>query len=202
MNKRLIALILALILAACGLIPAAVAEDEGKSPGYYYVHTENGKGLNVRDAPGGKIVGSLRNGSRVHVDALTDENWALITFRYNKPGYGVNNYAAWISRRFLTRKKPDTTASTTKQAPADPLEEINKEFKEAKKVTPFKVIVRPSRASGWVNMHWAPSNTAELMATYKANDQLLVIRELPNWYQVEDQDTGDVGFINKQFLTE
>ena len=40
------------------------------------------------------------------------------------------------------------------------------------------------------------------MATYKANDQLLVIRELNNWYQVEDQNTGDVGFINKQFTAQ
>ena len=37
------------------------------------------------------------------------------------------------------------------------------------------------------------------MATYKANEKLLVIKETDNWYQVEDQDTGDVGFISKQF---
>ena len=40
------------------------------------------------------------------------------------------------------------------------------------------------------------------MRTYKANDTLLVIKETTNWYQVEDQDTGDVGFINKAFVTQ
>jgi SH3-like domain-containing protein len=82
------------------------------------------------------------------------------------------------------------------------VETLNKEFASAKKVTPYKVTVRPTRASGWVNMRWAPSQSAELMATYKANDQLLVIRELTNWLQVEDQDTGDVGFINKAFIAD
>ena len=38
------------------------------------------------------------------------------------------------------------------------------------------------------------------MATYKANEKLLVIQETTNWYQVEDQDTGDVGFISKQYV--
>ena len=64
----------------------------------------------------------------------------------------------------------------------------------------FAVTVRPSRASGWVNLRWAPSKQAEVMATYKANAKLLVIRETDHWYQVEDQDTGDVGFIDKQFV--
>ena len=40
------------------------------------------------------------------------------------------------------------------------------------------------------------------MATYKANDKLLVIRVLKNWYQVEDQDTGDVGYISIQYVVQ
>ena len=40
------------------------------------------------------------------------------------------------------------------------------------------------------------------MATYKANDQLMVIREMDNWLQVEDMDTGDVGFVSRQFVTQ
>ena len=208
MNKRLTAWILALVLAVCGLIPAALAGDDTppEGAGYYYVYTENGKGLNVRETPGGRIVGSLRWGSKVHVDAFVDGTWALITYRYELPGYGVGNYAAFINRRFLTRKQPvkEEQKQETKAAEtaADPLEALNKEFKEAKKVTPYRVTLRPTRVSGWVNMHWAPSNDSEVQATYKANDSLLVIRETPNWLQVEDQDTGDVGFINRQFVTE
>ena len=67
MKKRLIALLTVLVLAAA-LIPAAVAEDDSvpESAGYYYVYTENGKGLNVRDTPAGDIVGSLKYGTRIY----------------------------------------------------------------------------------------------------------------------------------------
>ena len=203
MLKRFVSLFLVMMLAACAIISVAAAEAEDTpSPGYYYVYTENGKALNVRDMPGGQVVGYLKNGSRIFIVAWVDENWALITFAYDKPGYGYQDYACFVSRRFLTKKKPDISGTKKAAAAADPLEALNAEFRAAKKVTPYKVLVRPSRASGWVNMHWAPSASSELLATYKANDALLVIRELPNWVQVEDQDTGDVGFISRQFIAE
>lgn len=201
MTKRLLSMFLALILTVL-MIPAVTAEDDTPSEGegYYYVYTENGKSLNVRETPNGRVVGSLKYGSRVYVYGMTDENWALINFKYDMPGIGVGTYAAFINRRFLRRNKPEPRTSGSAAAASVPLNDLNTEFKSAKKVTPYAVTVRPSRVSGWVNMRWAPSNEAEIMATYKANDKLLVIWELDNWVQVEDQDTGDVGFVHKQFI--
>ena len=205
MKKRMVSLLLVLMMALGMMIPAAMAEEEESAgEGYYYVYTENGKTLNVRETPGGKVVGYLKYGSRIHVDAFVDNTWALIVFNYDN-GYGKGDYAAFVNRRFLQKSKPAAKSSTTKKAvgsASDTLEDINKEFASAQKVTPYKVTVRPTRISGWVNMRWAPSQSAQLMATYKANDQLLVIRELTNWLQVEDQDTGDVGFINKAFIAD
>ncbi len=210
MKKRLFALLLVLVLAT-GLIPAALAEDDtpSDSAGYYYVYTENGKGLNVRSTPGGEIVGSLKYGSRIYCYYRDGGNgWALIDFYYNNPGFGYGTYAAFVSSRYLRKTKPaartasGSSSSASSAAPADIGTEINEEFRSAKKVTPFTVTIRPSRASGWVNMRWAPSKGAEVLATYKQNDKLLVIRETTNWYQVEDQDTGDVGFVSKQFVVQ
>ncbi len=210
MKKRLIALLMVLVLAA-GLIPAAIAEDDTPmaSEGYYYVYTENGKGLNVRSTPGGDVVGSLKYGTKIYCYYRDGGNgWALIDYYYNNPGYGYGTYAAYISSRYLRKNKPparnggSSSSSSASSASADVTAEINAEFKSAKKVTPFIVTVRPTRASGWVNLRWAPSKSAELMATYKQNEKLLVIKETNNWYQVEDQDTGDVGFINKQFVAQ
>ena len=211
MMKKLVSLLLVLILGLSLLAPAALAgdfgddeEDEYKDPGYYYVYTENGKVLNVRESPRGKVVGALKYGSRIHVDAFVDENWALILYNYDN-GYGKANYAAYVNRRFLVRKKPaarNTSKNGTAVASADSLEDLNKEFKSAKDVAPYTVTVRPTRASGWVNLRWAPSQSAELMATFKANDKLTVIKELDNWLQVEDPDTGNVGFVNKVFIAE
>ena len=206
MKKRLIALLTVLILTVTVMIPATLAEDDtpSDSAGYYYVYTENGKGLNVRATPGGDIVGSLKYGTKIYCYYRDGGNgWALIDYSYNMPGVGYGTYACFISSRYLRKSKPPAnpgSGSSTKPAAKDTVEEINAEFRSAKDVDPFSVTVRPSRASGWVNLRWAPSKSAEIMATYKANQKLLVVKELNNWYQVEDQDTGDVGFISKQFV--
>ena len=212
MLKKVFALLLALAMLWMMAVPV-VAEEEAldNTAGYYYVYTENGKGLNVRATAGGTIVGSLKYGSRVYCyykDGGT--GWALIDFAYDMPGYGYGTYACYVSTRFLQKSKPPArpTSSSTANTPAKPaataedgVEALNKEYRSAKKVEPFAVTVRPTRVSGWVNLRWGPSKETEIMATYKANDTLLVIQELDNWYQVEDQDTGDVGFVNKQFVS-
>ena len=210
MNKRFFSLIMAVLMAVLMIVPAALAEDDSvpASAGYYYVYTENGKGLNVRSTPGGEVVGSLKYGTKIYCYYRDGGNgWALIDYYYNNPGYGYCTYAAFISSRYLRKNKPapwsgGSSSSSSSSTSADPAAEINAEFRSAKRVTPFTVTVRPSRASGWVNMRWAPSKSAEIMATYKQNDKLLVIKETNNWYQVEDQDTGDVGFISKQFVVQ
>ena len=206
MKKRLFALLAVLVLAAA-MIPASLAEDDStpNSAGYYYVYTENGKGLNVRATPGGDVVGSLKYGTKIYCYYRDGGNgWALIDYSYDMPGVGYGTYACFISSRYLRKSKPPARpgsgSSAQPAATTDTVSEINTEFRSAKNVIPFSVTVRPSRASGWVNLRWAPTKSAEIMATYKANQKLLVIRELNNWYQVEDQDTGDVGFISKQFV--
>lgn len=208
--KKFLSLILAVLLAMLGLAATALAVDDTPSSdeGYYYVYTENGKGLNVRDAPGGNVVGSLKYGTRIYCYYLEGgTGYALIDYTYDKPGYGKGTYACFVSNRFLVKKKPaprnSTASAASKQNEASgTMEEINAEFASAKRVTPYKVTVRPTRASGWVNMRWAPSKSAELVATYGANQQLLVLKEMTNWLQVEDQDTGDVGFISRTFVIE
>lgn len=207
--KRMISLLLVLLMAMGMMIPAAMAEEEtATGEGYYYVYTENGKTLNVRETPGGKVVGSLKYGSRIHVDAFVDSNWALIVYNYNN-GYGKGDYAAFVNRRFLQKTKPEAKAAssstakkTTTTGTVSTIEELNKEFASAKKVTPYKVYSRPTRVTGWINLRWAPSLKAEVIGTYKANTSLMVIKELKNWLQVEDPETGDVGFVKKQFVSQ
>ena len=209
MNKRIVLLITAILMAVLMIIPVSVAEDDtpSDSAGYYYVYTENGKGLNVRATPGGEIVGSLKYGTRIYCYYRDGGNgWALIDYTYNMPGFGKGTYACFVSSRYLRKSKPPanpgsgSSSSSASSGSSDVAAEINREFRSAKKVDPFTVTVRPSRASGWVNLRWAPSKSTEVMATYKQNEKLLVIQETNNWYQVEDQDTGNVGFISKQFV--
>ena len=209
MTKRFFSLILAAMMSLMLLVPAVTAEDQvlDTSSGHYYVYTENGKSLNVRFTPGGEKVGSLKYGTRVYCYYLDAGNgWALIDYTFNHPTYGYGTYACYVSNRYLQKSKPaarpdsSSSSSSSSSTSTDTLADVNKEFRSAKDVEPFAVTVRPSRASGWVNLRWAPSLSAEIMATYKQNDKLLVIRELKNWYQVEDQSTGAVGFISKKYV--
>ena len=203
MKKRFLSLALALVLAALMMIPAGFAEDNSipSSAGNYYVYTENGKGLNVRDTPGGAVVGSLKYGTKVYC-YYNQDGWALIDYTYDKPGYGKGTYAAFVSSRYLQKSKPGPKPTPdTPSSSSDPISDLNEEFRSARKVDAYKVTVRPTRASGWVNLRWAPSMKAEILATYSANSQLLVLKETKNWLQVEDQDTGDIGFIKKDFVS-
>ena len=154
------------------------------------------------------VTGSLKSFDLIYALMYyrdTGSGWALIDYTFNHPTYGYGTYACYVSNRYLQKSKPaakpDSSSSSSSTSTADTLADVNKEFKTAKDVEPFYVTVRPSRASGWVNLRWAPSLSAEIMATYKQNDKLLVIKELKNWYQVEDQNTGNVGFISKTYVT-
>ena len=84
----------------------------------------------------------------------------------------------------------------------DPYEEIVAEFLQAKTVEPYQVIVRPTRVTGWANMNWAPSRSAPVLANYPAQTELTVLKETPNWLQVEYMPTGDVGFICREYTAD
>ena len=205
--KKILSLLLMITLLATAIIPFASAQDDSTpaEAGYYYVYTENGLELAIRDEPSfhGKRVGWLKYGARIYVDAFTNENWALITYHYDKPGYGPGDYAAWVNRRFIQKTKPaskPSSGSSGSSTSGDALTEINTQFKSAKMVDEYTITVRPTRVTSWVNLRWAPTKKSELMATYRANDKLIVICEMTDWLQVRDPDTGNVGFLNKVFV--
>ena len=88
-------------------------------------------------------------------------------------------------------------AAVAENVSIDPLEEMNEEFSKAVEVESYQVIVRPARITGWAALRWAPSHSAPLMATYAAKQELTVLKETPNWLQVGNEQTGDVGFIRR-----
>ena len=108
MTKRFVSPALAVLMMILAVyVPAAMAGDESPNAhaGTYYVQTDNGKGLNVRDNPDGRVVGSLKYGTPIYVDAFTAPEWALITYRYDN-GFGMDDYSAYVSTRYLVRSDP------------------------------------------------------------------------------------------------
>lgn len=90
-------------------------------------------------------------------------------------------------------------AAVAEEAAVDPIEAIKAEFDEAKSVDPYQIEVHPTRVSGWVSMRWVPSTQSPIVATYPARTVLLVRKELPDWLLVENEQTGDIGYVNKAY---
>lgn len=224
MKKRLLSLVLVLILA--GSLAAALADGIGTAvispsattggpvnpePMTMYVKTDNGRGLNVRSAPveGSNIIGLVPYGAMVKVIRFENNGFACIVWN----GYGAVNGEAYVVSQFLqwdspvpviTPVPPVTPAPVypglvTPVPQGDSLAVLNAEFRTARQVTPFTIVVRPTSARGWVNLRWAPSTDAEVIITCNNGDLLTVIAETQSWYQVQDSYTGVTGFIMKLY---
>ena len=194
MLKRILSLTLAAALALAVFATAAFAEAIEEEV-TYYVYTENGKDLNVRNAPNGDIIGSLPYGEEVKVTAIINDYWALIEFQDDVPGY--------VNTRFLVPVHPDEIKKAIEEEQehitGDPMTDIDAEFASAVDVENYKITCRPARVTSVVSMRWIPSETGRVIARYKATEELIVLKELDHFLQVQDPDTGDVGYIHKKF---
>ena len=194
MLKRILILTLAAMLTLAVLVPNVIAEEANNEETTYYVYTENGHELNVRNAPNGEIIGKLKNGEEVQVKAFISESWALIDYK-DQPGY--------VNTRFLITVTPDELKKVIEEEidsrTGDPMTDIDAEFASAVDVDNYRTTARPARVTSVVNMRWIPSETGRIIAQYKATEQLVVLKELEHYLQVQDPDTGDVGYIHKKF---
>ena len=196
MLKRILSMALATVLALAMLTGAAFAEEVTEEESRtYYVYTENGKGLNVRSAPNGDIIGELNYGEEVKVYGIINDTWAMIHFMNDEPGY--------VNVRFLIDIKPEELQKLIEEeldnVTGDPMTDIEAEFASAVDVEDYKITARPARVTSVVNMRWIPSETGRIIAQYKATEELVVLKELKYYVQVQDPDTGDVGYIHKKF---
>ena len=200
MTRRIMTLILSAVLLAGILAPAALAEEAG-TVREYYVYTENHKPLMVRSEPKGEVIGALEYGARVQVLSMVRDAWAEISFPHT--GAEEGSGSAYVNRRYLIDIPPEElTRAMESEAEAytgDPLTDINAEFASATEVEPYRITIRPARVTSWVNMRWIPSETGMIVARYAATEELTVLKEMDHYLQVQDPDTGDVGYIHKRF---
>ena len=197
--KRLAALLLIAVLSMSLLLSSAMAIST------MYVYTENGKSLNVRSSPttGNNLIGSLKYGEQVGVERFLDNGWCAIVWGAYGTAYVQSRYLQWYAPGPKPTVRP--TAKPTSAPTPDKsavLDAINAEFRSAKKVSvPFTIIARPARASGFVNLRWAPSAETTRITTCRQGKELMVLAETNRWYQVQDPDTGMIGFISKSYVT-
>ena len=193
MFKRTLTLVmvLALALAVCS---AALAETK-------WIKTHNGKPANARSEPDihSDLVGDFPYGSEVYTMGTSPIN-----------GYTElsNGGGMWVLTKFLVSSPPapytpgkdSGRGSSSSSSEGSAQSAIYNEFNAARWVTPYDVYTCHNRSSGIINMRYAPSKNAPLVDSYKPGEPLVVICELRDWMEVQDPETGRVGYIRHDFL--
>ena len=206
-----VVMLMMLVPLLTSMVPEAAA-DSGYGFSEMYVKTSNGKDLTVRSAPNkkAKSIGKAKYGQTVLVDwsYAGNDGWSRILLGVAGHPYG------YIQTRYLTDKDPGpykkpTKAPKTPKPTKDPKkeaaelkkqqEELNKELKSEKELTPYYVAVNPTRASGWVNFRVGPSTITSKITSYPANKELIVLGETKTWLRAKDPDTGKIGYIYKKY---
>lgn len=192
MLKKILLLALAMMLVLAAFTSAFAEEVTEEKQ--YYVYTDNGNDLNVRDTPNGDIIGKVQYGQAVDVISFVNDYWAMISFGDGQ-GYVASRYIVTVDPEIIRKAIEEELDSYT----GDPMTDIDAEFASAVDVDDYKITARPARVTSVVNMRWIPSETGRIIAKYKATEALVVLKELRYYLQVQDPDTGDVGYIHKKF---
>ena len=198
MAKRFLTLIAAMVLVLSVCMPSALAYET------MYVRTGNGKTLNVRAEPvmGSEVLLKFEYGQSVTVDYHLGNGWTCVMLA---GAYDVG----YVQTKFLVNKDPGkyvpTSADAALAKPATSkesytMEQLNTVLATARSVNPYTVTVYPTRSSGWVYLRWVPSKNSQQVTTFPGGKEVKVIAELKDWYQVEDPDTGKVGFVYTSYV--
>ena len=192
MKKRIVTFVLVLAILTVSLASCAMAASAVK-----YVYTRNGKPLNVRVWPdiNSSLLGTLPNGTAVTVNGYTsDYTWAYIIY---------NGQTAYVMTQYLTDSSPISPTPTPSSGGDGKYQSIinslENEFKTYRVVEPYTVLAKPTRATGWVNLRYAPSAEFGHADKLYANTQLTVIAETANWLQVRKNDTGVTGYVMRKY---
>ena len=186
--KRVIPILLMLAILLTAMIPAASASGTVK-----YVYTRNSKPLNVRSWPNvnAELLGTIPNGQAVTVESYTaDYTWAAITY---------NRQIAYVMTQYLVDSSPISPTPVPGGDTQNMINAMENEFRTYRVVSPYIVLAKPVRASGWVNLRYVPSTEFGHADNLYANTQLTVIAETTNWLQVRRNDTGVTGYVMRKY---
>ena len=192
MRKRILVSVLAMLLILAVSTSALAATR--------WIKTGNGKPAAGREGPSRDyaLLTYLGYGTQVNTVGKSQNGYTPVQM----PG---GSDTAYVLTKFLVKSVPgpfvpSEASGSSSSSSAGLQSSIVNEFNAARFVTPYEISTYHKRASGLVNMRWAPSEKAKLIHSYPAGERLTVLAELKNWYQVQDPETGWVGFIRSDFL--
>lgn len=191
MRKKILSLLclgVALVLTVLPLTAMA------NSPSMF-VRTNNGGKLHLREQPkdhSNNVLLDIPYGAVVDVLGYEqDGNWAHVQY---------DQHIGYVMSRYLSVDNPGSYKKPTADG-SKPREVKLPDFSRFVQITPYDVLVRPSKPNGFVNLRWAPSLDCRVIMRCYANYPLTVIAQDSHWAQVKDEATGCVGFMYRNFLS-
>ena len=192
MRKRILVSVLAMLLILAVSSSALAATR--------WIKTGNGKPAAGREGPSRDytLITYIAYGTEINTVGKSENGYTPVQL----PG---GSDTVYVLTKFLVKShpgkyNPSENPGSGSSTSAGLQSSVVSEFNAAKFVTPYDVVTYHKRASGMINMRWAPNEKAKLIHSYPAGDKLTVLAELKNWYQVQDPETGWVGFIRSDFL--
>lgn len=197
MNKKIWALILAVMLLMLAVAPAAMANQIGNK----YVKTSSGSNVRMRQGPGTEydVIDRVPYGAVVETYSETKnpsgESWTEV---------GYHGNTGWIMTRYLSNTKP-TSSSGSSSGSSSSGSSSSDEGMTANIFNNFKDVnvmadIKPSTTGNFVNMRWAPSLSAPVQARYYEGQEVYVLKANKTWCQVYDEENNRVGFIQRTLL--
>ena len=197
-------LVLTIAVSICAFMPFAMAEA-------YYIRTDNGKTVNLREEPSttSRTILRIPYGDEFYVSEFLGNGWAYghwggqfgyVMSRYlsstkPEPYIGGASGSNYNPAQETTTRKTTTTSTSTEQA------QLEKELRSQRDVTPFPIEVRASRATGRVNFRVGPGAGTARITLYPDGKELMCTGETTNWYRAYDPDNGTYGYIHKNYAT-
>lgn len=188
MNKKIWALLLAMMLAMLAVVPAAMANTISsryvKAPSGNSVHMRSGPATSydiLLDVPCGDVVETYSE-----MKNPAGESWTEI---------GYNGTTGWMMTRYLSKTKQSSSSGSSTSTSSD-MSAIFKNFQDVG----VTADILPSTPGNFVNMRWAPSKSAPVQARYYEGQQVYVLKANRSWCQVYDAENNRCGFIMRSLL--
>ncbi len=188
-QKKLCLLLTALLIAACAVFPVFAMGTKT-----FYVNTQNGGDLNLRESPSknSKSLIKIPFGTKLEiVDLDKKKEWGYCSYK-DKTG--------WVMMSFLSEEKPDPSNSKAEKAVQD-MDTMNAEFRamnSAPLAEPYQIVIRTAKTTTAYHLRWAPYLSAFSMRNDVMNGEVFTVTaEGRNWLQVIDNRSGRMAYVVK-----
>lgn len=183
--KKILSAVLVMMLLFLAAAPA-LADNMDDLFEHMYVNCANGKTLNLRESPRGKVIAQLENGTKVWISGgFIEKGWVAVTAIVGKKTLnGV------VKTEFLQNKKPGKYEITERED----------NFKDVER--PYIVTAKAlnSKTDASVGFRKRPNKTSTAFRRLDAGDQLLVIAEAKVWLMVWDPISEETGYVANDYM--